>query len=190
MADGIIQTGFEKLLTLLDAERETAGAKYEALRLRLIKYFEWRNCEACEELADTVFDRVVRKIEEGEEIQNLNAYALTIAQYVFKEYCRRVQNKTENIEDSNALQIAAHDEKDETKEKRFTCLEKCLEKFSDENRRLIVAYYDTDERTMIAARKRLADSMNVSTNNLRIRVCRLKSKLEECTFECCAENDK
>ena len=41
----------------------------------------------------------------------------------------------------------------------MNCLEKCLDEFSDENRRLIVAYYDTNERTMIEARKRLADKM-------------------------------
>ena len=35
---------------------------------------------------------------------------------------------------------------------------------------------------MIATRKRLADEMEISLNILRIRVCRLKAKLENCTF--------
>lgn len=172
---------------MLDADRETAGAKYESLRVRLTKYFEWRNCETAEELADTVFDRVIKKLTEGEEIQNINAYSVTVAQYVFKEYCRRKENLNENIDDlpQIALENSETAQEFETNEARLECLDKCLAQFSDENRSLVIAYYDTDEKTMITARKRLADSMNVSLNTLRIRVCRLKSKLEVCTFDCC-----
>lgn len=184
MADGIIQTGFDRFLSLLDADRETAGAKYESLRVRLVKYFEWRNCETAEELADTVFDRVIKKLSEGEEIQNVNAYSTTVAQFVFMEFSRSREHLAENIEDNPNI-VAEETETDETNENRLVCLDKCLAEFSDENRRLIIAYYDTDERTMIAARKRLCDSMNISLNTLRIRVCRLKSKLEDCTFDCC-----
>ncbi|HMS40018.1 MAG TPA: hypothetical protein PKE69_07330 [Pyrinomonadaceae bacterium] len=184
MADGIIQTGFDKLLTLLDADRNAAGAKYESLRLRLVKYFEWGNCETAEELADTVFDRVIKKLSEGEEIQNLNAYSTTVAQFVFMEFSRSREHLAENIEDNP--NIAADEiETDELNENRLVCLDKCLAEFSDENRKLIIAYYDTDEKTMIAARKRLCASMNISLNTLRIRVCRLKSKLENCTVDCC-----
>ncbi len=187
MANGIDQTGFDKLLLLLDANRETAGAKYESLRLRLVKYFEWRNCETAEDLADTVFDRVIKKLSEGEEIQNVNAYSTTVAQFVFLEFSRSRAHFAENIEDNP--NIAAQEiETDEQGENRLVCLDKCLAEFSDENRKLIIAYYDTDERTMIAARKRLCDSMNISLNTLRIRVCRLKSKLEICTFDCCEKS--
>jgi DNA-directed RNA polymerase specialized sigma24 family protein len=184
LADGLIQTGFDKLLGLLDADRETAGAKYESLRVRLVKYFEWRNCEMAEELADTVFDRVIKKLSEGEEIQNVNAYATTVAQFVFMEFSRSREHLAENIEDNPNIAIEETPE-DEKNERRFVCLEKCLAEFSDENRKLIIAYYDTDEKTMIAARKRLSDAMDISLNTLRIRVCRLKSKLEDCTFDCC-----
>ena len=194
MADGIIQTGFDKLLFLLDEDRETAGARYESLRVRLVKYFEWRNCERAEELADTVFDRVIKKLSEGEEIKNINAYSATVAQFVFKEFSRSAEHFAENIDDEPHLQIASKsdeiNEDDEKNEQRLKCLDKCLAEFSDENRRLIIAYYDTDEKTMIAARKRLCDSMNISLNTLRIRVCRLKSKLENCTFDCCRKSSE
>lgn len=189
MNDVLTQTGFEKLLATLDAEREQAGAKYESLRARLIKFFEWRGCETPEELTDVVFDRIIKKISEGEQIQNINAYSATVAQFVFKEDCRRRERLFQSIEDNPATEnlIATNGlvETNETDDTRFDCLEKCLAEFSGENRRLVVAYYDTDERTMIATRKRLADSLEVSLNTLRIRVCRLKAKLENCTIECC-----
>ena len=192
MAEILTQTGFDQLLATLDADREQAGAKYESLRARLIRFFEWRNCEMADELTDAVFDRVIKKIVDGEQIQNIAAYSATVAQFVFKEDCRRRERLFESIEDAPEAQIAAQAngsvEESETEDKRMNCLEKCLAEFSVENRRLVIAYYDTDERTMIATRKRLADEIKISLNVLRIRVCRLKAKLENCTRECCHKN--
>ena len=188
MRDSISQADFDKLLALLDAERGAAGARYEALRERLIKFFEWRDCDSSAELADTVFDRIIRKISEGEEIQNVNAYAATVAQFVFKEYARNAARRAESIEENPHLHKELADKsqpEDETAEQRFECLEKCLAQMDSETRKLLVAYHDADERTMIATRKRLADSLKISLNTLRIRVCRLKSRLENCVRDCC-----
>lgn len=170
---------------MLDANRETAGVKYENLRARLIKFFEWRNCETPADLADTVFDRIVRKIAEGEEIQNINAYSATIARFVFKEYGRNLERQSESLEENpNVQNLAGKDKSDEYEILRFDCLEKCLSVMDLETRRLLIAYHDTDERTMIPTRKRLADSLEISLNTLRIRVCRLKGKLENCVRDC------
>lgn len=190
MADGLNQIGFNKLLAMLDAERENAGAKYESLRARLIRFFDWRNCEDAEELADAVFDRVIRKIAEGEEIQNVNAYAATVAQFIFKEYCRRHNHRHESLDDHPHVQNAAaeqknDDETDESEILRRNCFEKCFSQTDAETRKLLIAYHDTDELTMIATRKKLSEAMNINVNTLRIRVCRMKSKLENCVNECC-----
>ena len=188
MKNVITQTGFDKFLALLDADREQAGAKYEFLRVRLIKFFEWRNCGNAEELTDIIFDRLIKKIVEGEQIQNISAYSATIAQFVFKEDCRNRERLFQSIEDVPEIEHLIKNPKfneDETDALQTNCLERCLAEFSDENRRLIIAYHDTDEHVMIATRKRLADSLNISLNTLRIRVCRLKSKLEDCTTKCC-----
>lgn len=185
----LTQSGFDKLLATLDADREQAAAKYESLRVRLVKLFEWRNCETPEELTDTVFDRLIKKIGEGEQIHNINAYSTSVAQFVFKEDCRSNERLFQPLEDNpgieNLIATGGLAETDETDNSRLDCLEKCLAEFTDENQRLVTAYYDTDERTMIATRKRLADSLAISLNTLRIRVCRLKAKLEDCTIDCC-----
>ncbi|HEY0429806.1 MAG TPA: hypothetical protein VGC76_18630 [Pyrinomonadaceae bacterium] len=189
MENVITQTGFDSLLAALDAsDRELAGAKYESLRARLIRFFEWRNCERAEFLADVVFDRIVKKIAEGEQIQNVSAYAATVAQFVYKEDYRSFERRAQSIEDVPEIEHlvkndASFDTENDAAE--MNCLEKCLAEFSDENRKLVIAYYDTDERTMIATRRRLADELKISLNVLRIRVCRLKAKLEKCTLECC-----
>ncbi|HEX7316957.1 MAG TPA: hypothetical protein VF297_23850 [Pyrinomonadaceae bacterium] len=191
MDDLLTQTAFDKLLALLGEDREQAGAKYESLRTRLIKFFEWRDCETPEELADEVFDRVMRKIEAGELIRNVEAYAATVAQFVLKEDARSPSRRFQSIEDNprleNQLATGGADAPSETDEVRLACVDRCLAELSGEQRRLITAYYDTDERTMIEARRRLAAAEGVSPNSLRIRVCRLKARLEECAKDCCRE---
>lgn len=189
MDELLTQTGFDKLLALLDEDRERAGLKYEALRARLIKFFEWRDCETPEDLADAVFDRVTKKIEAGELVRNVEAYSATVAQFVLKEEARAPARRFQSIDDDprleNRLAADGEDAPDETDEARLDCLDRCLAELPDEQRRLITAYYDADERTMIEARRRLAAANGVTPNSLRIRVCRLKARLEECARDCC-----
>ncbi len=64
------KSSFDQFLANLDSDQNRAGQKYEALRQRLVKFFEWRACSYAEELADETIDRVVRKIDLGEEIKD------------------------------------------------------------------------------------------------------------------------
>ena len=187
MNQNLTQNSFDKLLALLDADREQAGVKYENLRQRLIKFFEWRNCEMPEELTDIVFDRILKKLDEGEQIQQLTAYASTIAQFVFKEYLRSNERQNQLIEESPEVQNIKQEiyVEDEENSLRQNCFEQCLAEFDAENRKFIIAYYTTDEKTLIEARKRLAEELNSNLNTIRIKACRLKSKLENCTLSCC-----
>lgn len=185
----LTQTGFDKMLALLDADREQAGTKYESLRTRLIKLFEWRNCENSQDLADIVLDRLIKKIAAGEKVENVNAYSVTVAQYVLKEEYRRRDRFFESIDEVPETRFLKRpDESDQPDgtDSQMICLQRCLAELSAENRQLIVAYYDANDGVMIDARKRLAASISVSLNILRIRVCRLKAKLESCTFRCCS----
>jgi len=182
------QNSFDKLLASLDADRSSAGAKYEELRLRLIRFFEWRGAANCEDLADVCFDRVLKKISQGEEIENVAAYAATVAQFVYKESFRGKDRLTDSLNVEGAPDIATENA-DPSDDERMKCLERCLGDFPAADRNLVVAYYDTDEKTMIASRKRLADSLVMSMNTLRIKVCRLKARLEKCTRDCCGATE-
>jgi DNA-directed RNA polymerase specialized sigma24 family protein len=175
--DASPQNNFDALLSLLDADREAAGTKYEELRLRLTRFFDWRGCQSSDELADICLDRVQKKISDGEVIQNVRAFAATIAQFVYKESLRSTARFGQNLQDAYRKDIVEDD--------RMKCLESCLSGFDLDDRKLIISYYDTEEKTMIASRKRLAESLSVSINTLRIKVCRLKAKLEKCTKDCC-----
>ena len=176
------------MLALLDADRTSAGARYEELRARLIRFFEWRGAFNSEDLADICFDRVLKKIGEGEEIENVAAYSATVAQFVYKESFRSTDRVTDSLDGEGAPDIADV-VAETTEDERMICLDRCLAGFQADERNLVVAYYDTDDKTMIASRKRLADSLAMSMNTLRIKVCRLKAKLENCVRDCCGSTE-
>lgn len=191
MDDSSAQTGFDAMLRLFDANRDDAAVKYEALRLRLVAFFEWRGCTNAEDLADICFDRLQKKTVEGDEIQNPNAYTSTIAQFVYREYLRSPEYRSDSFDDENeAIPEPEAVVAESTDHGDMVCLDDCLNDFAPNDRQLMIEYYNTDERTMIASRKRLAESMSVTLNTLRIKVCRMKSKLEICVRDCCKRTGK
>ena len=84
-------SNFEKLLDWLDSDQIEAALKYEAIRTNLIRIFSSRGCLVPDELADDVFDRVAKKINEiipsyeGEPA----LYFYGVARNVFREYTRK-----------------------------------------------------------------------------------------------------
>ena len=180
---------FEQFLKTLDADRGQAAEKYIVLRERLEKFFEWRDCENEEELTDIVFDRVAKKIIEDEKIKNVEAYCVSVAKFVFLENRREVFKNSELDENSREVSFETGQEdennKYELQSKQLKCLEKCLAEFPEKQRKLLIAYFDTDEKTLIPARKKLAEKLGINLNSLRIRISRLKTKLEKCTKDCC-----
>lgn len=189
MLDSLSKTEFAQFLLTLDQNQEQAAEKYVALRSRLEKFFEWRDCENTEELTDIVFDRVIKKITEGEKIENAEAFCVSVAKFVLLENRREVLQNKEFDENSrkSAFDMDHYEssEIDELRHKQFKCLDECLAKLPDDKRKLIIEYFDTDEKTLIPKRQRLAKKVGINLNSLRIRVSRLKTKLENCTRECC-----
>src|SRR5947209_4488071 len=89
----ITQTGFDRLLQLLDADREQAGLKYESIRQKLTNLFRWRGCTHPEEYVDITIDRVTRKCQEGAEVHTRDPYLYFhgVALNVLREHWKSVQ---------------------------------------------------------------------------------------------------
>src|SRR5262245_61309060 len=74
-----------KFLACLDPDPDRAGARYESLRLTLMKFFDWRGAHFPEECADETINRVIRKIDEGESIRDVPTYCQGVARLVLLE---------------------------------------------------------------------------------------------------------
>jgi DNA-directed RNA polymerase specialized sigma24 family protein len=168
----------EILLSLLSPDREEAGIRYEILRKKLIRFFQSWGCDRPEELADTTFDRVMKKLGENTEIRatDSSSYFFGVARNVYLEYTRARQRE-QKMRESRELQPAPSP--DPEPDERIDLLRECLDGLSEDERRLALEYHQGGDN--ILRRKELCRKAGIPTlNALRIRVHRIRRKLEEC----------
>lgn len=174
------QSSFDSFLTVLDSNRERAGQKYETLRTRLVKFFEWRACQFPDDLADETLDRVIKKVDSGEQINDCVNYAYGVARLLYLETLKK-QTREQAVIINMPIKESTDGEEEDT---RLNCLERCLQTLSENNRLMILHYYRDDKQAKIDHRKKLAEKFEISTNALRIKTLRIRTKLEECVFKC------
>jgi DNA-directed RNA polymerase specialized sigma24 family protein len=179
---------FDELLAALDADRVRAADKYERIRQRLTKLFEWRGCLNADELTDRTFDRVARRLGEGAAITAADAYLFChgVALNVLREHWRSPARKADVIlpDDSRLVALDASRAAESAAariehERLLDRLASCLDALPPESRRLVAAYH-LRENGQIAARKAIAADLGLPLNALRIRVFRLRQALERC----------
>jgi DNA-directed RNA polymerase specialized sigma24 family protein len=176
------QKAFDRFLENLDPDRDSAGERYEALRRNLIHLFTWRGCDRPEDHADETINRVIRKIDEGEEIRDLIGYAHGVARHVLLEVFKSRRREGQALEQLPApvTQMEAADDS----EQGVTCLRRCINRLPQESRQLIIQYYQGDKKAKIEQRKLLADSLRITVNALRYRAFDLRQRLEGCITRC------
>lgn len=177
---------FAKLLTCLDGNEERAGEKYEDLRRRLIRFFEWRGAPFPEEHADEAFNRVARKLGEGVDVKNIGGYCYEVARLIFLETTKQIDSRKESLESVESELVAATSTTDfeEEKELRLACLDDCLRTLPLESAELILEYYRHEQRGQIDHRRGLAERFGLRRDALANRVQRLRDKLEQCVNAC------
>lgn len=173
----LTQDAFDALLGWLDSDREVAGQKYEDIRNRLIKIFNYRGCVEPEDLADETINRVTSRLSTLESyVGEPGRYFYGVANKVCHEYQR--QKRAQDLPPP-PLPSA-----DEDIEQEFECLQRCLEKLTLDNRKLLIEYYQDERKAKIDHRKRLAQQLGIAINALRIRAFRLRASLQECVVNC------
>jgi DNA-directed RNA polymerase specialized sigma24 family protein len=168
----------ERLLTILDDDRESAAAAYTELRVRLTSLLRWWGAVDPETLADHAFDRAARKLQEGAAVErtHFGAYLRGVARMVFYEASRQPQMIPLDRDPEADSEVADQAPLD--------CLDRCLGTLSVEDRRLVLRYYDGANQ--IATRQKLAQELGISSTALRIRTHRLRTRLEGCVSACLA----
>jgi hypothetical protein len=174
------EEAFERLLAAFGVSRDEAAERYEGLRLRLVRFFTWERCAFPEERADEAFNRVARRLAEGEPVQDIEHYTSGVARLLAKE------SVAEQIRQQRAYSGWASMRNGEgahvsTGEYEAACLESCLrELLSPEERDFLLQYYEGDRQVRIQSRQRMAARLGIGPNALRNRALRLRDKLESC----------
>ncbi len=182
--DGLTAEGFAALLVQLDPAPDLAAEKYETIRRKLIRLFEWRGCTSPEDLADETINRVARRLAEGVELRSNDPYGYFcgVAHLVYKEVLRRAAREHRAIE-SQGWPPASFAAEDEPADDRLESLRRCLDGLPPDQRDLILRYYRGEDRpgeSNIRNRQSLAQDLELPMNALRIRVHRVRRKLESC----------
>jgi DNA-directed RNA polymerase specialized sigma24 family protein len=172
----LTEEAFAKFLACLDPDPARAGEKYEALREALVKILDWRGALFPEELVDETFNRVARKLEEGETISDLPTYCHGVARLVFLQSMEHPGNKQVGLEELSMVAIPEPDVSDARRE----CLNHCLSQLPAKNRELIIEYYRKEGQQKSDHRVSMAERLGIPLNALRSRAQRIRGKLERC----------
>jgi RNA polymerase sigma factor (sigma-70 family) len=172
------QEQFDALLKWLDEDREKAAALYEKIRHSLIKSFIAHGGAAdAEDLADETINRVTNRVEELKDFKGDRVrYFFGVARMVRKEYLRKPPSLEPLLPpppDPGQM------------EQEYRCLEECMQKLSAKDRELLLQYYYPQEGcTLTEQRTRLAESLGIAPNALRIRAFRIRARLRKCMKKC------
>ncbi|HKS42778.1 MAG TPA: sigma-70 family RNA polymerase sigma factor [Blastocatellia bacterium] len=184
------EESLNRLLACFHSDRDIAGHKLELLRQKLITFFESHRCHLPEEYADRTIYRVARKLDEGLEIstEDPSRYFLAVAGNILMEYWEEKKKYPISLDDlphwNDPFSDPTEREIEEMEkiliEQKEEYLSKCLQELSDEERELITEYYQGEAAAKVKNRKELAEQRGMPLNALRIRVFRIRKKLEDC----------
>ncbi len=171
-----------RFLACLDPDADRAGAKYESLRLTLMKFFDWRGAHFPEECADETINRVIRKLDGGDVLRDVETYCLGVARMVFLETLKRPEHRRVGLDEAPDLAAPVPEDEDDDEQRR--CFNHCLRELPPESRQLILLYYRDERREKINNRQAMADRLGIPLNALRSRVQRIRDRLERCVEQC------
>jgi DNA-directed RNA polymerase specialized sigma24 family protein len=188
----LTQGAFRGLLEWLDEGGNSDGLHYLDIRMRLVRYFDRKNCLIPDDLADETLNRVARRLEEEGSIETDAPahYCYIVARFVFMEYLRRpgaetlADSELPRHAESHTIASADLAEEQVEKERRSECLGRCLQALEPAHRDLITTYYTGDQRFKLETRRALAARLSITLNALSIRACRIRDKLETCVGKC------
>ena len=173
--NAINAAAFERFLCWLGPDPESAGRKYELIRGRLIMMFRARRCVFAEDLADTTFERVARKLADisNEFTGDPARYFYGVAKKVYLEYQKEIMAKRKKA----GYSLPQGDE-DEDLERMLKQLDEALNALPKSDRELILTYYTGTGKNKIKQRQELAKQSGLGPNALRIRVFRIRREIK------------
>jgi DNA-directed RNA polymerase specialized sigma24 family protein len=174
----------ESLSRLLEAfsnDQAAAGVAYAKLRDSLVRFFRLKGDNNPDDAADETLDRVGKKLLQNPEIDDLTKYSFAVARFIFLERLKRSQKEKVAAEGFYADRTAI---KTEAETDDFLPFRECFNSLTDKEKTVLQAYFaDVSPSNLFAERRKLTEEYNISLNNLRLKVFRLRQRLENCVKE-------
>jgi DNA-directed RNA polymerase specialized sigma24 family protein len=161
----------DEFLRLIDPDPQRAAAKYKDLFLRLVKFFEWRQCESPTDLTQETILRVYSKAVSGEvtfNTEDITPYFFGVAKFVLMEDRRAAAARRAELPVDEFLPAVTVDFKQI--EVRHD-LRRCLSTLARDEQQLIYRYFAGERET-------LERDFGLSEGALRVKVHRIKERLQ------------
>jgi hypothetical protein len=196
----------DAFLNRLDPDPDRAGAEYEKIRQKLLRFFRGRDCgREDEKLVDDTIDVVIRRLhqtsnpsgeiedDEIEEIRDLPAFILGVARNIAKGFWEEEKRSGAVALDEAALlrQPMGRDPEEEQQiDQWFQRLEECMQLLDPKDREFIMQWHLYQGRQKIENRKRLARLRRVSPGTLRKQIYDAHGRLRQLVKESLGESRK
>ena len=178
MAKNLTSESLNLLLAGFSADERQAAVIYTNLRASLVRFFELKGDSEPEAAADETLDRTALKVAADTPIDNITKYSFGVARLIFLERSRLSQKVKKAAEDFyTGKEVSLIDA--ETDDFRF--FRECFDGLPTVERTFLQSYFtDAPYQKIIETRRRLTVEAGVSINQIRVKVSRLRKRLENC----------
>ncbi len=169
---------FKILFAALASEADESTVKYTELRNSLVRYFQIKGDADADEAADETLDRVALKLSQNAPVDNVTNYSFGAARLIFLERLRKAE-KTFKAE----REFYKHRTSDENAAPQddFRFFRECFDRLNEPERRILIDYFaDLPFFKLTDYREKLSREYDVSLINLRVKIYRLRVRLEDC----------
>jgi len=174
------------LLLWLGQDTATGARQYVEMRQKLVAFFEFRGCQAPEDLADETLDRTARAIIKpgfafvGTPI----AYLRGVARNVYLESRRKPRIISQETLPELTDAVPQRPSNDSGIEPLYACLDQCLAQLPSDKRLLLLRYYQGEKSAKVDRRSNMAQQEGIGLNTLRIQLFRLRKVVRQCVENC------
>ena len=177
---------WQALLANLNDDPEIAANQYIHFHEALTEFFIHQGASTPTELADETMERVAELIAAGKTITSYKFF-YSVARYIWKENFRKSRNLEKAVDKLlltkdpgfDPEQLLLQKDADRRDRARLKILKQSLDRLTAEEKEMIILYYEGDQEERIANRKALARQFRVTPAVLRVKVSRLREKIEK-----------
>lgn len=178
MAKNLTAESYSLLLKTFSSDEEAAANAHAKLRDSLVRFFQIKGDSDPDEAADETLDRVAVKLSENVLIEDLTKYSFGVARFVFLERLRKTNKEKKAFE--NYLAENERQKFDEETDD-FSPFRECFESLAGDDKSILQKYFDDlPHAELNENRQKLTDKLGISLNNLRLKIFRLRRRLEDC----------
>ncbi len=178
MAKTLTAESLNLLLAEFSEDKREAAAVYTNLRDSLVRFFALKGDSEPEAAADATLDRTAVKVAQQTPIDDIKKYSFGVARLIFLERLRLSQKEKNAAEDfhheTNKLSndVVTDD---------FQFFRECFKSLPAKDKIFLQGYFtDAPYEKLTELRRRLTEEVGVSVEQMRVKIFRLRKRLENC----------